>query len=207
VSRCVWLPHFRAAIASGEVWLGPAGSGVTPVGRRRGACGSGPFPAAPGPNRTGAFQRIRLSSGCHVQFAAGFRLPRARRIPVTVSVFCITHTSRYPVILSRLAPFALRAAFPPSAAGRYSRDYYGASVTAGLAPRPVIPRSSLSYVLARRRPPYSSPWLPSLGIVPALEVRPHPTPCGRSAGHRFRASFRWGQGLPRLEARVQAIQL
>jgi hypothetical protein len=34
---------------------------------------------------------------------------------------------------NRLAPFALRAAFPPSLAGRYSRDYYGASVTVGLA--------------------------------------------------------------------------
>jgi len=118
---------------SEDVWLGPAESGDTPVGRRRGACGSGPFPAAPGPNRTGTFQRIRLSSGCHVQFAAGFRLPRARRISVTVSAFCITHTSWHPGILNRLAPFALRAAFPPSLAGRYSRDYYGASVTVGLA--------------------------------------------------------------------------
>ena len=118
---------------SGGVWLSPAESGGTPVGRRRGACGSGPFPAAPGPNRTGAFQRIRLSSGCHVQFAAGFRVPRARGIPVTVSALCITHTSWHPGILNRLAPFALRAAFPPSLAGRYSRDYYGASVTVGLA--------------------------------------------------------------------------
>jgi hypothetical protein len=116
----------------GDVWLGLVKSGGTPVGRRRGACGSGPFPTAPGPNRTGTFQRIRLSSGHHVH-PAGLRLPRARRIPVTVSAFCITHTSRYPAILGRLAPFALRAAFPPSLAGRYSRDYYGASVTVGLA--------------------------------------------------------------------------
>jgi len=35
--------------------------------------------------------------------------------------------------IGHLAPFALRAAFPPSLAGRYSRDYYGASVTVGLA--------------------------------------------------------------------------
>jgi hypothetical protein len=28
-----------------------------------------------------------------------------------------------------LAPFALRAAFPPSLVGRYSHDYYEASVT------------------------------------------------------------------------------
>jgi len=32
-----------------------------------------------------------------------------------------------------LAPFALRTAFPSSLAGRYSRDYYGACVTMGLA--------------------------------------------------------------------------
>ena len=68
-----------------------------------------------------------------MQFAAGFRLPGARRISVTVSAFCITHTPWHPVILNRLAPFALRAAFPASLAGRYSRDYYGASVTVGLA--------------------------------------------------------------------------
>jgi hypothetical protein len=68
-----------------------------------------------------------------VQFAAGFRVPRARRIPVAVSAFCITHTSWHPESFNRLAPFALRAAFPPSLAGHYSRDYYGASVTVGLA--------------------------------------------------------------------------
>jgi hypothetical protein len=91
------------------------------------------FSGGPGPNRTGTFRCIRLSSGFHVQFAAGFRLPRARRISVAISAFCITHTSWHPVILNRLAPFALRAAFPPSLAGRFSRDYYGASVTVGLA--------------------------------------------------------------------------
>jgi hypothetical protein len=32
-----------------------------------------------------------------------------------------------------LFPFALQAAFPPSLAGRYSRDYYGNSVAIGLA--------------------------------------------------------------------------
>ena len=36
--------------------------------------------------------------------------------------------------IGHLVPFALRAAFPPSLAGRYSRDYYEASVTIGLAP-------------------------------------------------------------------------
>ena len=75
----------------------------------------------------------RSTGGCHGLFAAGFRVPRARRVSVTVSAFCITHTSWHPVIFNRLAPFALRAAFPPSLAGRYSRDYYGASVTVGLA--------------------------------------------------------------------------
>ena len=111
-SRWVWLPPIRAGLVSGDVALGLAEAEVTPVGRRRGACGSGPFPAAPGPNRTGAFQRIRLSSGCHVQFAAGFRMPRARRISVTVSALCITHTSQ------------LRnpsTAWPPSPCGRLSR--------------------------------------------------------------------------------------
>ena len=34
-----------------------------------------------------------------------------------------------------LAPFALQAVLSPSLAGRYSCDYYGASVTVGLAPR------------------------------------------------------------------------
>ena len=44
----------------------------TPVGRRRGICGAGPFPATPGPNRTGTFRCIRLSSNVYVQAAAGF---------------------------------------------------------------------------------------------------------------------------------------
>ena len=33
-----------------------------------------------------------------------------------------------------LAPFALWTAFPSSLVGRYSHDYYGASVAIGLAP-------------------------------------------------------------------------
>jgi len=37
-----------------------------------------------------------------------------------------------------------------SLAGRDSGDYYGHSVTAGLASRPVIPRSSLPYVVSVR---------------------------------------------------------
>ena len=45
---------------------------ITPVGRRRGGCGTGPFPATSGPNRTGTFRCIRLSSNVYVQAAAGF---------------------------------------------------------------------------------------------------------------------------------------
>ena len=150
-SRWVWLPQIRAGLVSGDVALGLAEAEVTPVGRRRGACGSGPFPAAPSPNRTGSSAsgspaavtcRSRLASACRVH--AGFPSPFRRsalRIPPSSG------------ILNRLIPFALRAAFPPSLAGRYSRDYYGASVTRGLASPQVIPRSSLSYVLARPRPP------------------------------------------------------
>jgi len=37
-------------------------------------------------------------------------------------------------VSDHLAPFALRAAFPPSLAGRDSGDYYEASVALGLAP-------------------------------------------------------------------------
>ena len=51
---------------------GRLGQVITPVGRRRGGCGSGPFPATPGPNRTGTFQCIRLSSNVYVQAAGGF---------------------------------------------------------------------------------------------------------------------------------------
>jgi hypothetical protein len=34
---------------------------------------------------------------------------------------------------NHLAPLALRTAFPSSLAGRYSDDYYGASVTIGFS--------------------------------------------------------------------------
>jgi hypothetical protein len=55
---------WRRLVRSGEIR-------GTPVGRRRGACGSGPFPAAPGPNRTGTFQRIR---SCYAVVKAEFDL-------------------------------------------------------------------------------------------------------------------------------------
>src|SRR5213076_3455413 len=37
-------------------------------------------------------------------------------------------------VSDHLAPLALQTAFPSSLVGRYSYDYYGASVTLGLAP-------------------------------------------------------------------------
>ena len=106
-----------------------------------------------------------------------------------------------------LAPFALRAAFPPSAAGRYSRDYYGASVTRGLASPQVIPRSSLSYVLARPRPPTHLLGCPRW-------ASPRHWRCARTQRHAdavpgsgFMRLSGEGKDLPRLEIRVQAIQL
>ena len=50
--------------------------------------------------------------------------------------FGVPHHAYLPEILDigHLVPFALRAAFPPSLAGRDSRDYYGTSVAIGLAP-------------------------------------------------------------------------
>jgi hypothetical protein len=51
-------------------------------------------------------------------------------------------------ISSHLCPFALWTALPSSLVGRDSHDYYEHSVTLGLAPRGLIPRSSLSYVRA-----------------------------------------------------------
>jgi hypothetical protein len=112
-----------------------------------------------------------------------------------------------PESFNRLAPFALRAAFPPSLAGRYSRDYYGASVTAGLASRTVIPRSSLSYVLARPRLPVRLLGCPRW-------ASPRHWRCARTQRHAgavpgtgvVRLSG-GGKVLPRLEIRVQAIQL
>ena len=148
-----------------------------------------------------ALQRLstcssRLASACRVH--AGFPSPFRRfalRIP--------------PGIRSSFT------AWPPSPCGRLSRPPWRgvtpATTTGPLSPwdsRPVGDPAFVPVIRASAtQAPHSSPWMPSLGIAPALEVRPHPTPCGRSAGHRFRASFRWGQGLPRLEIRVQAIQL
>ena len=76
--------------------------------------------------------------------------------------------------------FALRTAFPSSLAGRYSRDYYGACVTVGLAPLTVIPRSSLSYVIARLRLPTHLLQCPHWASPLSLEV--HPTSGHAGAG-------------------------
>jgi hypothetical protein len=50
-----------------------------------------------------------------------------------VSAVRISRTSRF-LTSGHLCPFALRVAFPLSLVGRYSHDYYGHSVTLGLAP-------------------------------------------------------------------------
>ncbi len=52
-----------------------------------------------------------------------------------------------------LLPFALRVAFPRSSVGRHSDDYYGNSVTVGLAPRRPSRFPSIIDVRARRRCP------------------------------------------------------
>jgi hypothetical protein len=89
-----------------------------------------------------------------------------------------------------LAPFALRPVFPASLAGRYSRDYYGASVTFWTRVLQVIPRSSSSYVLARlRRPTHllQSPHWESLR-VPEVALAPYTCQC--RTRRRFQVLFR-----------------
>jgi hypothetical protein len=55
--------------------------------------------------------------------------------------------------VAHLVPFALRAAFPRPLVGRHSDDYYGTSVTVGLAPRRPSRLPSVIDVRARRRCP------------------------------------------------------
>ena len=69
-----------------------------------------------------------------MEIAAESTAGPSRRTFSTVPAFRITRTSLIWNI-HRLAPFALRTVLPPSLAGRYSCDYYGACVTVGLAPR------------------------------------------------------------------------
>ncbi len=53
----------------------------------------------------------------------------------TQDSFGVPHLTYLAVLRSNhLLPFALRTAFPSSLAGRDSGDYYGHSVTMGLAP-------------------------------------------------------------------------
>jgi hypothetical protein len=70
-----------------------------------------------------------------VQFLARQALPAALTDDAKYR-FGALHFAYLPVTLKsfHLCPFALRAAFPPSLAGRYPCDYYGHSVTIGLAP-------------------------------------------------------------------------
>ena len=94
-------------------------------------------------------------------------------------------------------------AWPPSPCGRLSRPprrgVTPATATGPVSPGDSHPAGDPAFVPVLRasatQAPRSSPWMPSLGIAPALKVRPHPTPCGRSAGPRFHASFRQGQGF------------
>jgi hypothetical protein len=62
--------------------------------------------------------------------------------------FGVLHFASLPVFEcpNHLSHFALRAAFPPSLAGRYSPDYYWLSVTLGLAPRRQSRGTSVLYV-------------------------------------------------------------
>ena len=106
---------------------------------RRGARWAGPFPCGLPPNRTGPFPSIRLSSDHAVAENTEHR-------------FGALHFAYLPVSLVSESPVPLRPAIgvTVSLAGRDSGDYYGHSVTAGLASRPVIPRSSLPYVVSVR---------------------------------------------------------
>jgi hypothetical protein len=102
-----------------------------------------------------------------------------------------------------LAPFALRAAFPPSPAGRDSGDYYEASVAMGLAPgrrsrvRPCrtvqrdvgVPLISFNALAGRRSAPRRlcrPPSTPTQGTAPVTDVFPadgnlHPLEIGLHA--------------------------
>jgi hypothetical protein len=101
-------------------------------------------------HRTGRarFRSIRLSS--ELLHERTRQATPAALTQDTQNRFGALHYAYLPDLMChpRLAPFALRAAFPPSLAGRDCGDYYGASVTIGARARQVIPRSSLSYVVS-----------------------------------------------------------
>src|SRR5215213_11782171 len=105
------------------------------VGRRRGTGCPALFrrpPSEPGV-RLSPHPALRWTSRC-----AGRR--SASRLP-----------PRPPTV--RLVPFALCVAFPRAPVGRHSDDYYGTSVTLGLAPRRPSRLPSVVDVRARRRCP------------------------------------------------------
>jgi hypothetical protein len=98
-----------------------------------------------------------------------------------------------PLPLIACAPSPCGPAFPVSRlGGRYPADYYGHSVTRGLAPGRVIPRSHCRTYLARLRHPVRLPLMALSDIAPAPRriTAGKSSPCGRGR-HRFQASFRW----------------
>jgi hypothetical protein len=126
----------------------PSGAGCRPapreVGGWRGAI-AGPFPSAPSRTDHAPFRCSRLSSGCR---SAGVRNRRISRL-LTLKR---TH----------LPPFAMWSAFPTA-------DYYGGSVTLGLAP--CRPSRVLTHSTSERA--VGAPFIPFSGLVV------HP-PCGRN---------------------------
>ncbi len=94
------------------------------VGRRRGAL-AGPFPTPSSRTRRDRFRSPGSPATIPRLLVVGHRVPLRRyalRIP---------HGLR---MSGRLCPFALWTAFPSSLVRRDSHDYYGHSVTLGLAP-------------------------------------------------------------------------
>ena len=86
---------------------------------------------------------------------------------------------------------ALRTAFPSSLVGRYSYDYYGASVTLGLAPlRRSHVRPRCTYLARLRRPTHLLE-CPHRASLRTSEVASTHNTCRRKMRHRLQASFRW----------------
>jgi hypothetical protein len=140
---------------------------------------------------------LRLASACRVH--AGFS--------VTVSAFCITHTSRYPVILRPPGPLRPAGGFPALPGGALLPRLLRGLCHRGTRVRQVIPRSSLSYVLARRRPPTHLLGCPRWASPRHWRCARTQRHAGAVPGTGFMRLSGGGKGLPRLEIRVQAIQL
>ena len=180
---------------SEDVWLSLAESGGTPVGRRRGACGCRSFSGGPRSEpdwHLSAHPALQRCVTCSSRLASACRVPAGFPSPFRRFALRIPPGIRYP-----------STAWPPSPCGRLSRPPWRgvtpATTTGPLSPwdsRPVGDPAFVPVIRASAtQAPRSSPWMPSLGIAPALEVRPHPTPCARSAGPRFHASFRRGRSI------------